>query len=120
MLESSSRVLKYVFSRSLVDSIISGAIVALLGIMGLALLNFVTGGSVIAAMGGITFVMEPINFSTAIAEEIEVPNSKKARFCALTSVSIPAGGGKCHVRYNGKNWVYFNNRGSDCYMACVY
>lgn len=100
--------------------VISGAIVSLLGLVGLLLLSFFTDGSLIRAMGGMTSASDPQNFSTANPNEFEVPQSRKAKFCALTSVKITQVGAQCYVRRNGEIWVYFNTEGANCSTACIF
>lgn len=104
---------------SILSTVISGAIVALLGAVGLSLIGFVTGGSVVKWMGGVTERSDAINFSAAYAET-QVPGSKDAKLCALTSVFMPAGG-FCYVRYDDqkKAWLMFNRGGSDCSVTCI-
>jgi hypothetical protein len=95
---------------TIANSVLSGAIVALLGFLGLGTLNFLSGGTVISWMGGMTTVTEAQNFKDPPADT-RIPNSSKWKFCALTGVQITKEGGKCAVYRDDKtkDWMYFNN-----------
>jgi hypothetical protein len=103
------------------NAVISGAILGVLGFVAVGLLNLATSGGVISALGGMTTASDPLNFTNAY-QEIEIPNSTKAKFCALTSVQISTVGAQCSVHYDKakKTWMYFNTQGSNCYTVCIY